>query len=86
MVEDTAFSHKIDYVVIINLKGIKIALLVQELLQFAEGVNFAYWWRFRSGGSAIKGNTLSLLRTSSAEVRQKKRCRIMQIAQPPRHL
>ena len=46
LVQDGAFSHKIDCVKMLSeiLKGIQIALLVQELWQFAEWVDFAYWW------------------------------------------
>ena len=42
MVEDGAFSHKIDYVTILNLKG-QIALVDKSYGNFAEWVDFAYW-------------------------------------------
>ena len=35
--------------------------MVQKLGPFTEGVDFAYWWSFSGGGSAIKGATSSSL-------------------------
>ena len=53
MVEDGAFSHKIDYVTIfkeiLNLEGL---YWFKSYGDFAEWVNFAYWWSFSSKGSA----------------------------------
>ena len=60
MVDNGAFSHKIDYganfLEILNLEG------HQNCINgFAEGVDFAYWLSFSSGGSAINVATLSIL-------------------------
>ena len=58
MIEDAAFSHKIDYVTI--FQGIQIALLVQNLW-----VDFAHWWSFIGKGlnmqPAQQASLLSLL-------------------------
>ena len=35
--------------------------MVQKLRPFIEGVDFAYWWSFSGGGSAINGATPSSL-------------------------
>ena len=43
MVEDGTYSHKIDYVIIYWFKSYG---------NFAECVDFAYWWSFSSEGSA----------------------------------
>ena len=57
MVEDSAFSHKIDYVRHPNCTaGSKVTAI-----DFAEWMDFAYWWSFSGGGSAINGATPSSL-------------------------
>ena len=37
------------------MKGIQIAQLVQELGDFAEWGDLAYWWSFSGEGSVING-------------------------------
>ena len=57
MVEDGAFSHKIDYVAIV-LKILNLAghhYWFKSYGDFAEWVDFTYWWSFSGGGSVIKG-------------------------------
>ena len=71
MVEDGAFSHKIDYVTIfleiLNLEGhqnhvtgsrVTAILLNGWILPiggFCLLLDFAYWWSFSGGGSGING-------------------------------
>ena len=59
MVEDGAFSHKIDFVTVFFRRfkiSERIAIAIQYWFKsysdFAEGVDFAYWWSFNGGGSA----------------------------------
>ena len=62
MVEDGGFSHKIDYLTfleeILNLKGHPNHITGSRVTA-TEWVDFAYWWSFIRGGSAINGATLS---------------------------
>ena len=62
MVEDGAFSHKIDFVKffweILNPEGQQNR---KNYGDFAEWVDFAYWWSFIGEGSAINGATPSSL-------------------------
>ena len=64
MVEDGAYSRRIDYVTIffkiLNVKGHQNCIT-----KFGELVDFAYLWSFRGGGSAINGATLSCFHTKS---------------------
>ena len=53
MVGDGAFSHKIDYI------ASKSHHWFKSYGNFAEWVDFAYWWSFSGGGSAINGATPS---------------------------
>ena len=59
MVEDGAFSHKIDYVAIFRRFRISKGSTGLRNMVIAEGVNFAYWWIFSGGGSARNRATLS---------------------------
>ena len=61
MVEDGAFSHKIDYVTTTKFEF----LTFKSYGGFAEWVDFAYWWSFSRGGSAINGATPSSFNVSS---------------------
>ena len=64
MLEDDGFSHKIDCVTIFlevpNLE--EHPNLITGSRVTAILLNFAYWWSFSSGGSAINGATPSSLR------------------------
>ena len=51
-VGDSSSSYKIDYVIVIK------TFLNPEVYR-NEGVDFAYWWSFNGGGSAINGATPS---------------------------
>ena len=67
LVEDCAFSHKIDYITIcsiviwmafniLNLKGHPNCTTGSRGYgNFAERVGFAYWWSFSGRGSAVNG-------------------------------
>ena len=63
MVEDGAFSHKIDYITIfkgiLNLKGDQNHITGV----FAGWVVFAYWWSFISEGSASAACAAGLLKS-----------------------
>ena len=65
MVEDGAFKNQIDYItifkVILNLEGHPncISYWFKSYGDLAEWVDFAYWWIFSGGGSAIIGATAS---------------------------
>ena len=50
MVEDGAFSHKIDYVA--SGRASKSHYWFKSYGDFAELVDFSYWWRFSGEGSA----------------------------------
>ena len=72
MVEDDVFSDKIDYVTsfqeILNLEGHQNRITgLRVTATFAEGVNFAYWWSFSVGGSAINGATPSSFCTNTPD-------------------
>ena len=61
---DPDLSNKIDYVTIFvrdskSRRTSKLHYWFKSNSDFAEGVNFAYWQSFSSGGSAIKGTTPS---------------------------
>ena len=62
MVEDGAFSHKIDYVTIFlgdskSQRASNLHYWFKSYNNFAEWVDFAYWWSFSGGRSAINGAT-----------------------------
>ena len=66
MVEDGAFSHKIDYVIYFlgdskSWKALKSHYWFKSYGISAEWVDFAYSWRFSGGGSVIIGDFLSSL-------------------------
>ena len=56
MVEDGAFSHKIDYVNFLgdskSRRASKLHYWFKSYGYFAEWVDFAYWWSFSGEGSA----------------------------------
>ena len=58
MVGDGAFSYKIDYVAIFfgdskSERAPKSHYWFMSYGDFAEWVDFAYWWSFSGGGSVI---------------------------------
>ena len=64
MVGDGAFSNKIDWFFNIfgdskSRRASKLHYLFRSYGDFAEWVDFAYWWSFSGGGSAINGATPS---------------------------
>ena len=69
---DSSFSYKIDYVIVIktflNSEGHQNRISYGH---FSEGVDFAYWWSFISGGSAINGATPSILFSKEKNERNK---------------
>jgi hypothetical protein len=67
MVDNGAFIHKIDYVTMFfgdSKSGLasKSRNGFNSYSNFAEWVDFAYWWSFSGGGSAIIGTTPSSLK------------------------
>ena len=68
IVDNGAFIHKIDYVTMF-FGDSKSRLAFKSLNgfnrygNFAEWVDFAYWWSFSGGGSAIIGATPSSLKS-----------------------
>ena len=62
MVEDGAFSHKIDNVAIVgDFKSRRASKLHYWFKSYGKWVDLAYWWSFIGGGSAINGATPSSL-------------------------
>ena len=64
MVEDSAFSHKIDYVNFCkgdskSQRASNLHYWFKSYSNFAEWLDFAYWWSFSGGVSAIIGATPS---------------------------
>ena len=57
MVEGGAFTHKIDYVT----RASKSHYWFKSYGNFAESVDFVYWWSFSGEGFAINGATPSSL-------------------------
>ena len=72
MVGDGAFSHKIDYIA--NFVGYfksprasKSHYWFKRYGNFAEWMDFAYWWSFSGGGPVINWATPSSLETNQLE-------------------
>ena len=63
MVEDGAFSHKIDYIQIFKeiLNHQNRITGSKETAFFAEWVDFAYWWSFSGEGSASAASAAGLI-------------------------
>ena len=64
MVEYGAFRYNIDYVTIFlrdskSRRASKLHYWFKNYSDFAEWVEFAYWWSFSVGGSAINWAILS---------------------------
>ena len=68
MVGDGAFSHKINVLQFSkSRRASKSHYRIKSYSDFAESVDFAYWWSFSDGGSAIKRATPSSLLTYRRE-------------------
>ena len=73
MVEDSAFSLKIDNVTLFlgsykSQKESKSHYWFKSYGTFAEWVDFANWWSFSGGGSAISGATPSSLKSNIQKI------------------